>query len=388
MSSIWSPSREARSDIAALNRHLRPRRFFGPDASAAGIIAQLAKRDEPGAIPTIANALFSSNKEIHNAAASAIAHLLPLVPSLDLIRLANVLGSVYFDYVAFHWNELLPATAESYLAKTRNVAVGNLLSLHKNGYVRHVATRFLAEVETGEELRFLLIRTNDWVHAISTDAQASVSEKSKKPDYSRHFVEQTDLIFHLRIYKRRELGDSVLQYVDLLVQPECRRELQNAIVSCDKQTRRSLINDLLERDGEHRAETIRIGLESSDPIVRLRCLKRAKGILSDEESNELADKMMNAKFGPIREEAYELKASLSENPDNVWKDGLFDKCRSIRESATFYLKKANIDVAAIGRDELTRRPDSFPALSVLAASGDASDLRVFSKFLDLSLIHI
>ena len=61
---------------------------------------------------------------------------------------------------------------------------------------------------------------------------------------------------------------------------------------------------------------------------------------------------------------------------------MFDKSRALRETAIFYLRKSNCDVADLYRKKLTVSPNSLPALSGLVSCGDASDLEVFSRYLN------
>ena len=60
---------------------------------------------------------------------------------------------------------------------------------------------------------------------------------------------------------------------------------------------------------------------------------------------------------------------------------MFDKSRSLRETAIFYLQKANCDVAALCREGLSEDRDSLPALSSLANCGDESDLQTLHGYL-------
>ena len=130
------------------------------------------------------------------------------------------------------------------------------------------------------------------------------------------------------------------------------------------------------------AFVIKAGIASTDAIIRANCVKSVKNCLSQEECVAIADRLIRDKSIPVRQEAYELKASLSaDDGKSVWQQCLFDKCRSLRETATFYLRKLNCDVAALYRDRLGQQPHSLPALSGLATNGDVSDLETFVSYL-------
>ncbi len=379
--SMWKLSSESEKETEDLYNLVRRPALFGGRRKTVQLIEQLVYRDEPAVIPAVASGLFSSDNRIHDAASLGLKRLLSLVPSLELIRLNELLGGYYYGYVSERWNEIKPKEVESFLLKTNDVAVGNLLSLHKNGYVRHAAIRFLSGVESGDELRFLLIRQNDWVDSISDDAQTMVHRKIT-PEYLNHFADETNLIFHLLKCKRRDLSETGSKYVNLLIAPENRNQLQTAIGSCTKKTARLLVEYLLDRKGNHLADTIRFGIASNDEIIRTKSLKHAGDYLPQNECNDIADELMSDKFNLVRQEAYELKAKRSPSSSvDVWTRCLFDKSRTLRDAAMFYLRKANCDAAAIYREKLLSVPNSLPALSGLVASGEKTDLEVFFSYL-------
>ena len=378
---MWKLSSEAQQAVNDLYGRMRRPSLLPATRTTVRLIEQLANRNEPAAIPAVASGLFSSTKAIHDASSVGVTSLLALVPSIELIRLNELLGGYYWGFVSERWNQLKPDDIKTFFSARKYISVGGLLSFHKNGYVRHAATKFLSEATSGEELPFLLIRQNDWVPSISEDAQAIVRKKLT-PDYLCHFANETDLLFHLLKCKRRDLSNIVSSYMDLLVEPEHRSELQDAIGNCNKRTGRLFVRHLLDREGNHLAETVRSGLTSSDPIIRTNCLKRAIDCLGKDECKVVANKLLSDKFIPVRQEAYELNARLTSSAEDVWRQCMFDKSRALRETAIFYLRKSNCDVADLYRKKLTVSPNSLPALSGLVSCGDASDLEVFSRYLN------
>ena len=216
---MWKLSAEAEQDVNSLYERMRRPSLLAGTRKTVRLIENLADRNEPSAIPAVASGLFSSTNAIHGASSSAVSTLLGLVPSIELFRLNELLGGYYWGYVSERWNELKPKEVKAFLLETNDISVGCLLSFHKNGYVRHPAIQFLSEITSGEELRFLLIRQNDWVDSVSNDAQAMVRRKLTS-DYLCHFANETDLLFHLLKCKRRDLSGIVSSYIDLLVEPE------------------------------------------------------------------------------------------------------------------------------------------------------------------------
>ena len=381
---MWKLSSEAEKEVNALHERMRRPSLLSGSRKTVGLIEQLVSRNQPAVIPAVASGLFSSTKVIHDASSAGIAFLLKLVPSIELIRLNESLGGYYWGYVSERWNKIKPEEVRSFLASTSDKSVGNLLSFHKNGYVRHAAIEFLSQVMSGEELRFLLIRQNDWVASISEDAQAMVRNRITS-DYLCHFASETDLLFHLLKCKRRDLSKTVSSYIDLLIEPEHRDQIHSAVSFCCKRTGRLFVRHLLGRDGDHLAETVRAGLASSDSVVRTNCLKRAFDCLEKDECNAVVENLLSDKFIHVRIEANELKAKLSSSVEVVWRRCMFDKSRALRETAMFYLRKSNCDVAELYRSKLADSPNSLPALSGLVSSGDASDLQVFLGYMESPL---
>jgi hypothetical protein len=234
---------------------------------------------------------------------------------------------------------------------------------------------------SGEELRFLLVRQNDWVRSVSEDAQALVKERLTN-DNLKHFIRETDLLFHLLKCKRCDVSGLWENYVGLLIESGQADVIRLAMSSSGKKSGRRLTTDLLASEGGHLGRTVRVGLCSADAVVRTRCIGRSKDCLSKTECNQVADASMSDSIISVREEAYELKAKCSQEGYQVWRQCLLDKSRRLRETAMFYLKKSNCDVAGIYRDLLLNAPNNLQALSGLAACGDESDADTFQSYLD------
>jgi len=359
-------------------------------------IQELADSGEPATIPAIASGLFSPAKATREASSAAVRELVPLVPGSAAVRelvplvpgeqlgrLSELLGRDAYAYRCLSptWDRVQPRYVKNHLAETKNVAVAGLLSLHKNGFVREVAVRFLASCQTGQEIPFLLLRQNDWVNSISEQAERICLEKLSS-EYLVHFAREIDLIFHLLECKRRDLSKMVEQFVDLLVAPINRANLKDTVTCCSGKHGRTLVSYLLDRKGDHLADTIRAGIDCQDMLVRAKCTRHADDHLTRAECEALVDHLISDKFASVRQEAYELKARLFPDRSNrIWKHCLFDKRRSLRETAIFYLQKANHDVAVLCRDRLSRDRNNLPALSGLSSTGDTADLEILLGYL-------
>ena len=96
---MWKLSSEAEQEVYSLYERMRRPSFLSGTRKTVGLIERLAGRNEPAAIPAVASGLFSSAKAIHDASSLGIAALLELVPSIELIRLNELLGGYYWGYV-------------------------------------------------------------------------------------------------------------------------------------------------------------------------------------------------------------------------------------------------------------------------------------------------
>ena len=378
---MWKLSPDTEQIEKKLYQRIQRHSILSGSKGIVTLIEQLVAKNEPAAITAVASGLFSSKRAIHDASSIGVNTLLNQVPSTELSHLDQFLGGYYRGYVSEAWNKLDPKNVAAFLAKSNDTSVGGLLSFHKNGYVRHEAVRFLSRVNSGSELRFLLIRQNDWVKSIAEDAQAMVLAKLDS-GYLEHFVRELDLLVHLLGCERQDLSGTVAKFVDLLTEPEHRDFLGRAIKRASGRTGRTFVRLLLERKGDHLVRTVRGGVSSDDPIVRTICLQHANQCLEREECLAITSRLVSDKFAPAREAAYELKASLSPSAEKVWKQCMFDKSRALRETAIFYLCKLNVDVDDLYRQELSRSKNSLPALSGLVSCGDASDVPTLKDYLN------
>ena len=370
---MWKLSEDAQSEAHELYSLLHRPVLFRSPRSARSVIERLVSRGEAGAIPAIAGALFT--RSLHADAVVGISQLLSQVPSKELIHLGGVLGWSYGWYISESWSNLAPAQVEDVAGKTsQRTYILGLLSFHHNGFVRYEAVKLLAQVDDGDELRYLLIRQNDWVDPISSDAKAFVRERLTLR-YLEHFTREVPLVVHLLKYRRRDLSGVVTAFVELLVQPDQSSLLEKVLRSNDRESCRCVADLALEIGGSHRERVVRIGIQSSDPVLRLHCSRAVGGVLRKDEAIQVCDRLLRDSFMPVRREAYLLRtSSLPGSADATWRECLFDKSRSLRELARFHLRDTETDVAEVYRQALSIDPSSLRAISGIAETGDESDL--------------
>ena len=148
----------------------KPVSFWGNAAKhKVEILALLADRGDPVAIPDLALLLLDHNHSVATAAAATIAIL---TKSLHLSGLkwldeAMRVRSPYKWMYPNPWAEL----RQGGLGRLQKLGANSvfalgLASFHFSGYVREEALRKLAEIRDGSELPYLLLRLNDWVKPV------------------------------------------------------------------------------------------------------------------------------------------------------------------------------------------------------------------------------
>lgn len=382
---MWKLSEQARALVQQLHELLSSTSWFGRAQREENIIVlldRISNQGEPGAVCSVARCLFES-PQVKTTASRSIHHLLSLVSPDQLVHLSGVIGRSWSWYISEAWDKLTPKGISFLLANLESsAAVLGLLSFHRNGFVRQEAVRRLALETAGHELCYLLIRQNDWVGAISDEAQGAV-QKKLVPSYLTHFVKCLPLVIHLLAFKRRDLSSVVNQVVGMLVEPRHDALLAEVITASSLAVRRRVVQVALELPGEHRARVIDHGLSSADAIVRLACAKLARQCLVGPDLHQTTIELQQDRHMPVRREGFRIEAEG--NPDaasSTWRRALLDPHASNRELARYSLEQIGaFDAAAFYRQRLSEQGISWPAVSGLADCGDQTDLSILQCLL-------
>lgn len=230
------------------------------EESIVALLERIASHGEPAAVWSVARCLFESSQQIKIRASRTTDHLLSLVSPDQLLHLSGVVGWSWGWYISNAWDNLTPKGISALLVDLESqAAVLGLLSFHRIGYVRQEAVRLLARETTGDELRYLLIRQNDWVSVIADEAQTAVNRRLV-PTYLPNFVRSLPLVVHLLAFRRHDLSRVVRTVVEMLVQPQHDAMLGEIITASDPSVRRQVVRVALEMAGEHHARVIHHGL--------------------------------------------------------------------------------------------------------------------------------
>jgi hypothetical protein len=219
-------------------------------------------------------------------------------------------------------------------------AIIGAASFHASGHVREVAVRLLDEAETGAELRFLLIRLNDWVPAVRSAAQQAVQRRLKS-GYGVAFARNIDLIDRLLHWERADHTVLLRWIVEYLRGEEGAHAVEAALGRAGVQQRRLLYTLLLSADRDCSDALVRRALADDDPVCRLRGIRVASRHLSGDALHEVLHQALEDSFAAVRlVAARALSAGSFGDIETRFIALLMDTAPSIRAVARHHLRQA------------------------------------------------
>jgi hypothetical protein len=278
--------------------------------------------------------------------------LLSSLAAEELLDLEGILGRMSY-YERDEWEQISPSEVRKIgRGFFRTWALG-LLSLHRNGYVRHESVRLLARQSDGNELRYLVIRQNDWVEPISRDARAAVDVRLTE-HYLPEFVRILPLVVRLLAFTRYQHFPTVQKVVEMLCGPKHAAMISQVIGSGHRGSRRHVARIALDLDGEHRRRVIECGLASDDSVLRLWSCRAAPSAFRGDDLKSILEKFKEDRFMPVRREVLRIEAQiLPASARAIWEGALLDSNAAIREVARYELNKlGSFDAAVFYRDAI------------------------------------
>lgn len=379
-------SDQTRKLVEQLYQLQTDRSWFGGKRRAVQIIAlldRIAEQGEAAAVSVIARCLFFASDDVRKSACRAIHRLIaPLAPD-DLLHLSGVVGWSWGWYISDAWDKLQPAEVGPLIADPayRSTLLG-FLSFHRNGYVRHEAVRLLSGIHDGSELPFLLIRQNDWVNPISTDAREAVRGRLNDGNLPA-FLRYLPLVIHLLKFSRRDHSSVVRRVIEMLLRPNQDTTLSEVLRSTNRDVRREVVQIALSLDGKHRSRVVSHGFASTDAVVRFWSARHVRQCWPLETVPQMIQRLQQDRYMPVRREGLSLEAEAHpERSQDVWQRASLDLNASIRELARFHLSKApGFNLANYYRQVAATEGSSLAVICGLGESGDSSDLPTLRGFL-------
>lgn len=385
-------SKATQALAAELHERIRART---PD-NLAPRLAQVGASGEPAALGLLLPYLQASPPSLAFAARDAAGQLLDAVPHEEFgwleqeLRLRSRRGEYYRLDDAPDWSGLTPEALRRLRQEPGGTALVRVASFHANGFVREAAVYALDRDESGGELRYLLLRLNDWVQAIHHAARNAI-ERRLTPEYVPHFLGNIALCRRLGEQRRNPLRPLYEAIEQLLRSPAAAPARLHAEQSPDRHVRRAAFllsaESPVTDDASLRALLLR-ALASDDLWLRIWATRTARTRLYGPALREALGQARGDRSVPVRREA--LLGFVEEFPE--LRKSLLDPSASLREMVHYYLrKKANLDLAAIYRQELEppeASPEAVPgsatklatALAGLGETGAAADADLVELF--------
>lgn len=241
-------------------------------------------------------------------------------------------------------------------------------SLHGSGYARENAIQRLAAFRDGRELRYLLLRLNDWVPQVREAARMAILARID-PRYANHFAAHLGLVTRLQRSTRADHA-YVLRAVSQMLRAASPAGLLMALNDRNAATRRAVFHILTDREPRD-PEIVRAALRVDDPVIRMRALR----MLPFDENRAQIEALFDDPASVVRAEALMLAA---DTPRLL--AALLDRNANVRAIVRIRLREQNIDFAALYRDAL-QGEQGKAAIAGLSETGTRADAELLLPFL-------
>lgn len=350
------------------------------NATICAILKQLTHEAGPEVLPYVMRCLLVSDEDVRQATRRSIFILAGKSRSRDLSSLNSIFLEDFYWHPQDKWHQLEPTVVRKLAGpadKLEYPHVLGMLSLHRSGYVRQEATRLLSEYHGGEELRYLNARLNDWVDVIAETAAQAVSTRIVVNNYE-WLLKSLPSFLQLIKQNRRDHSEFVTRVVATLLDGTNASDIA-AASRLRLLMKPAFVHAGMKLSPDRRSKLVRLGISATSPTVRLSCCRfLAEQFQGDELRDELV-KVLYDPFMPVRREAYRIHTThFPETSAEQWNAGLFDKARSIREEARYWLTKQGVaNIAERYRHRLRENPTQREAIQGLAETGEAADIDTF-----------
>lgn len=350
------------------------------------IIQQIWDAGEPAAMLDLLPILLTANRELALACAKAIHQLLMQLKPVELVSFDEYVrrGYYYWD-VLQPWHSIKPEDLAHFsLMGEASVSLLGIASCHRNGYIREEAIRKLANIETGEELPFLLLRANDWVASIRSSARDLLISRVR-PNYVRHILSWLPLVIRLSKTSRDDQSWILNAVEPLLASPEARQMLYQGFESEDHIVRRFCFRIALRGSGSDLPTAMENAFKSRDPQVRRAAVQQLASALPNDELKSFLARARNDPWMPVRRESLHIyDQKYKEAAEREFHLALLDPNAAIREEAQYFLRRGGtLDLRAYYCQVLETVTDTrlCAAIAGLGEVGQPNDSSLLERFI-------
>ena len=318
--------------------------MFAPEMpTRTQVLNQLATMASPALVPHLAIFGVAANSEERRLTNAIVGSILDALDVRELLEFDRCVRNRAKTSArgSSRWATLRASDLSVFRgSEATAAAIVGAASFHASGHVREAAVRLLDEVETGAELRFLLIRLNDWVPAVRSAAQQAVQRRLKS-GYAVAFALNIDLIERLLHWGRADHTVLLRWIVEYLRGEEGAHAVEAILGSAGVYRRRLLYTLLLSADRDCSDALVQRALADDDPVCRLRGFRVACRHLSGDALHDVLDQALEDSFAPVRlAAARALVAGSFGDIETKFSALLMDTAPSIRAVARHHLRKA------------------------------------------------
>ncbi len=214
-----------------------------------------------------------------------------------------------------------------------------LLTMHPNGFVREASLRRLAEVHSGAEIPFLLLRAGDWVPEIQIYA-VDLLRARLQLEYADDFADNLVLVmrlFDLGAPNVEVLGNDI---VELLSSEGVGPILLNQIRTGRRRERRIAFSIALKSSNSVARAAINAAARSEDDVLRTKAVRAASEYLSRDETRALLVRHRRDPHRVVRRDvAWCFVDYFPDEAEPVLREMLFDSSATNRHFARFHLRR-------------------------------------------------
>jgi hypothetical protein len=287
--------------------------------------------------------------------------------------------------VGLAWVRLDRQQAERLLSWSTGPVLATLLSMHRDGYVREVATRALVLDEGTLATRALLLRLDDVVESTRRMAAEAIARRMV-PSNARAFVSVAFLLNALARRARAGAGSSLPGLVAYLTSPVARDALLEGTASPEPPVRLAALRWLLPSAGEDlRRDLLARALGDPVPeIARWAVVELTSSRCPPAVQRALLPRLEGHRSAELRRRAAQARGRLGDVA--ALRLAMLDRNGAVRHAARekYAALGVALDTRALCVEALADDPPRARLLGALAALGDAGlcgDLPLLSPFL-------
>lgn len=350
------------------------------------VLPGLAGEEDAAAIWQLLPFLFSRSVDTSVAATNAIAARLRAVPPDDLPEIETL---IRVSGRGWYWESSLGDELQRRMGIRPDADVLGFLSFHQNGYVREAAVKQLAVLHDGPELRYLLLRLNDWVPQVRDAARQAVIDRTRIDSvaaFARNFL------LVARAMRGQHGASLVEPFAAIFATAPGQAAILWELEAGSRTAARFLVRFAIDHVPDALDAIVPAAVRSSDAMVRSWVIPLVARALPREDALAILQRLAADALPIIRRES--LRALSQSFPDEAQphlERAVLDSSASVREASRFLLRERRIDFAATYRKAMDRAVTSAQlatAIAGLAETGTATDAQAAVRHLSHPIARV